>query len=283
MKLQDLPSPNQESREGAAVDMLVLHYTGMRTAQEALDRLRDPVAKASSHYVVDEDGSIYRLVPEDRRAWHAGKSRWRGQENINQRSIGIEIVNPGHEFGYRPFPRVQMEAVAELSREIIERHGIPSWNVVAHSDIAPERKQDPGELFDWGFLKEKGVGRWPSASCRLPPSLISRALSQILSWTSWVLGQAQEEAALKPSDAGPPVARMQESLRGLGYGVGVSGVFDAPTQAVVTAFQRHFRQEKVDGLWDGECRAIAEDLQRQAGRNILHPVEGRMAAAPGVR
>ena len=141
--------------------MLVLHYTGMRTGAEAIARLRDPVAKVSSHYVIEEDGRIFRLVPEDRRAAHAGASHWRGQEALNARSIGIEIVNPGHEWGYRPFPALQMAAVCELCLGILGRHGIPPRNVVAHSDIAPDRKEDPGELFDWEGLARNGVGLWP--------------------------------------------------------------------------------------------------------------------------
>lgn len=154
-------SPNFDSREGQPIDMLVLHYTGMRTGLEALSRLTDPAAKVSAHYVVEEDGRVFALVAEDMRAWHAGLSHWRGHTNINQRSIGIEIVNPGHEFGYRPFPAVQMQAVTALCLDILARHPIPARNVVGHSDIAPTRKEDPGELFDWHGLSRAGVGLWP--------------------------------------------------------------------------------------------------------------------------
>jgi len=140
--------------------MLVLHYTGMQSAAAALARLCDPAAKVSSHYVVDEDGTVHALVEEDRRAWHAGVSYWRGDVGLNDRSIGIEIVNPGHEWGYRAFPAAQMAAVAELCRGIVARHGVPARNVVAHSDIAPDRKQDPGELFDWRYMAAAGVGVW---------------------------------------------------------------------------------------------------------------------------
>ncbi|MDD2704978.1 MAG: N-acetylmuramoyl-L-alanine amidase [Acidocella sp.] len=153
------PSPNIDAREGA-VSFLVLHYTGMPTAQSAIDLLCSPAAKVSSHYVVDEDGTVYRLVDEADRAWHAGISYWRGVRMLNDASIGIEIVNPGHEWGYRPFPAVQMEAVVELCRGILARHAIPARNVVAHSDIAPNRKQDPGELFDWRGLAAQGIGVW---------------------------------------------------------------------------------------------------------------------------
>jgi len=160
--VKEAPSPNQDDRPGL-IDMLVLHYTGMRSAAEAIDRLRDPAARVSSHYVVEEDGQIWQLVPEDRRAWHAGVSFWRGHSVLNDRSIGIEIVNPGHEWGYRPFPALQMAAVCDLCLGILSRHPIPARNVVAHSDIAPDRKQDPGELFDWPGLAANGVGVWPAA------------------------------------------------------------------------------------------------------------------------
>ncbi len=143
--------------------MLVLHYTGMRSGAEAIARLRDPAAKVSCHYVVEEDGRILRLVPDARRAAHAGVSHWRGHAALNARSIGIEIVNPGHEWGYRAFPALQMAAVCELCLDILGRHPIPPRNVVGHSDIAPDRKQDPGELFDWQGLAANGVGLWPGA------------------------------------------------------------------------------------------------------------------------
>ena len=160
--LIEASSPNQDDRPaGAPIDMLVLHYTGMRTGAEAIARLRDPAAKVSSHYVVEEDGRIFRLVPEHRRAAHAGVSHWRGHAALNARSIGIEIVNPGHEWGYRDFPALQMAAVCDLCLDIIGRHAIPARNVVGHSDVAPDRKQDPGELFDWEGLAANGVGLWP--------------------------------------------------------------------------------------------------------------------------
>jgi N-acetylmuramoyl-L-alanine amidase len=158
--MTDVPSPNQDERP-CAIDMLVLHYTGMQSCQAAVERLCDPAAKVSSHYVVDEDGTVYRLVPEARRAFHAGVSYWRGRRVLNDPSIGIEIVNPGHEWGYRPFPPEQMAAVRKLCLGILSRHAIPAGNVVGHSDIAPTRKQDPGELFDWRGLAEAGIGLWP--------------------------------------------------------------------------------------------------------------------------
>lgn len=160
MKRHD--SPNHDERPpGTPIDMLVLHYTGMASARAALDRLCDPAARVSSHYVVEEDGLVWSLAPEARRAWHAGVSFWRGHRTLNDRSVGIEIVNPGHEWGYRPFPALQMEAVCDLCLDILARHPIPARNVVGHSDIAPDRKQDPGELFDWEGLARNGVGLWP--------------------------------------------------------------------------------------------------------------------------
>jgi N-acetylmuramoyl-L-alanine amidase len=155
------PSPNHDARpHGAPVDHLVLHYTGMVSAAAALARLCDPAARVSAHYLIDEDGMVYALVDEAPRAWHAGVSYWRGARALNDRSIGIEIVNPGHEHGYRPFPDAQMAAVATLSRAILGRHPVPARNVVAHSDIAPDRKQDPGELFPWAWLATQGTGAW---------------------------------------------------------------------------------------------------------------------------
>jgi N-acetylmuramoyl-L-alanine amidase len=153
------PSPNFDARTGG-VAFLVLHYTGMQSAEAALERLCDPSAKVSAHYVVDEDGTVYALVEEGKRAWHAGVSFWRGVSGLNDASIGVEIVNPGHEFGYRVFAPAQMRAVTALCQGILARHPIPARNVVGHSDIAPNRKQDPGELFDWKGLAAAGVGVW---------------------------------------------------------------------------------------------------------------------------
>lgn len=162
MKITDRPSPNFDGRENRAVEMLVLHYTGMRSAAEALDRLCTKGTKVSAHYVIDEDGTAYRLVDESNRAWHAGVARWRGHSDINHRSIGIELVNPGHEFGYRDFPPRQIESLIPLCKEILKRHSIPPRNVVGHSDIAPSRKEDPGEKFPWEHLAKNGIGLWPS-------------------------------------------------------------------------------------------------------------------------
>ena len=162
MKFLERPSPNHDARpDGLAVDILLLHYTGMTSGEAALARLCDPAAKVSAHYCIDEDGSVSRLVPEARRAWHAGAGHWAGAGDINARSIGIELVNPGHEFGYRAFPEAQMTALMALARDILARHPIPAARVLGHSDVAPLRKEDPGELFDWQGLAAAGIGLWP--------------------------------------------------------------------------------------------------------------------------
>ncbi|HYZ21253.1 MAG TPA: N-acetylmuramoyl-L-alanine amidase [Rhodopila sp.] len=219
----DRPSPNFDERR-APVDMLILHYTGMQTAQGAIDRLRDPAAQVSSHYVVDEDGTVLRLVPEDKRAWHAGVSHWRGHNALNARSIGIEIVNPGHEWGYRPFPALQMAAVCDLCLVILSRHAIPARNVVAHSDVAPDRKEDPGELFDWRGLAENGVGLWPQDVPDLGTG-----------------GAIRDAVSLRP---------VRAALNEIGYRVAPEGALDPALATVVRAFQRHWRPEGVTGQVD---------------------------------
>ena len=175
MRRVDRPSPNHDARDGVAIDTLVLHYTGMTSAGAALDRLCDPAAKVSAHYTIDEDGTIYAMVPEDRRAWHAGVSHWAGATNINARSIGIELVNPGHEFGYRGFAEEQVAALITLCHSILMRHAIPSARVLGHSDVAPARKEDPGELFPWARLAKAGIGLWPQGiSSELGPEALHR-------------------------------------------------------------------------------------------------------------
>ncbi len=216
MHMIDTPSPNFDVR-ALPVTMLVLHYTGMQDAAGALARLTDPAAKVSAHYVVDEDGTIHRLVAEEHRAWHAGRSHWRGVTDINSASIGIEIINPGHEWGYRAFPDAQIEALIPLVHEIKERHAITRGNVVGHSDIAPTRKQDPGELFPWGRL----------ARLRLALPRPARNLMD----PGW-------------SDGGFLLA-----LERFGYDV-------SDPDAAVVAFQRRFRPEVIDGIVDGECRML---------------------------
>lgn len=227
MEMRDRPSPNFDDRPGAGTaDMLILHYTGMKTAQEALDRLCDPAAKVSAHYLIDEDGTVWRLVDEAKRAWHAGVSSWRGRSDINAASIGIELVNPGREFGYRPFPKAQMAVLTELARAILTRHRILARQVLGHSDVAPLRKQDPGEFFDWASLGKAGIGLWPDFAQAASAPATTRAL--------------------------------QEALARIGYACPASGVLDDETKAVVTAFQRHFRAERCDGVPDAETgRRIA--------------------------
>lgn len=233
--MRDRPSPNHDERPvGQPVDLLILHYTGMRDAKAALDRLCDPAAKVSAHYLIEEDGAVWRLVPEARRAWHAGVSFWDGARDINARSIGIELVNPGHEFGYHPFPEPQMQALERLCHEILARYkAISPARVLGHSDVAPARKQDPGELFDWARLAAAGIGLFPrpdAAPC------------------DWTAGQ------------------LQAALGAYGYDVAPSGTLDPATRDVLIAFQRHFRPQDCAGRADAESCGRLADLLRQAGR-----------------
>ena len=179
LTIRELPSPNFDARPDVPIDMLILHYTGMQTAQDAIDRLRDPLARVTSHYVVDEDGAVLRLVPEELRAWHAGVSYWRGHTVLNDRSIGIEIVNPGHEWGYRDFPVLQLAAVCDLCLEICARHPIPARNIVAHSDVAPDRKEDPGERFPGQDFAKNGVGIWPEHDAAGAAGDVRAALAEV--------------------------------------------------------------------------------------------------------
>jgi N-acetylmuramoyl-L-alanine amidase len=223
-----VPSPNFNERVGGPPDMILLHYTGMQSGEAALERLTSAESKVSSHYVVFEDGRIVQCVPEDMRAWHAGASYWAGETDINSRSIGVEIVNPGHEFGYTEFPRRQIAAVIALCKGIIARRGpIHADRVLAHSDVAPSRKQDPGEKFPWELLADSGIGHWVRAA---PLNV--------------------QGMTIAPGERGDSVARLQRMLHGYGYGVDETGVYDDKTRDVVTAFQRHFRQARVDGVAD---------------------------------
>lgn len=258
------PSPNCDSREGQQVDMLVLHYTDMATAKEALERLCDPAAKVSAHYLVEEDGNVHALVAEEMRAWHAGVSAWRGNTNINQRSIGIEIANPGHRLGYRPFPKPQMEAVAALCKEILSRHDIPARNIVAHSDVAPTRKKDPGELFDWKWLAGLGVGLWPEEQYnnRISTLGIVGNTVQLMSWVlldmPWyfisniplVKSLSKNHIAIRLIDS---YDKIQTALAQYGYDCPQTGILDEMTKQVILAFQRHFFPARLTGVWDREC------------------------------
>ncbi len=228
------PSPNHDARL-LPVDMILLHYTGMEDAQAALDRLCDPAAKVSSHYLIHEDGKIVQLVPEALRAWHAGVSSWRGVTDINSCSVGIEIVNPGHDFGYPDFPKVQVVATIALCHDIIARHKIPAARILAHSDVAPARKNDPGEKFPWDDLAAAGIGIWLDPTEVIPGP------------------------ELDPGDRGEVITKLQESLAEFGYGVGITGDYDKATTDAVTAFQRHFRPSRVDGFAD---HSTIETLKR---------------------
>lgn len=209
-------SPNFDERK-LPISMLVLHYTGMPDAQSAIDWLANPESKVSAHYVVTEAGEVIRMVAETKRAWHAGRSWWRGISDINSASIGVEIVNPGHEWGYRDFPDAQIDALIPLMHEIIQRHGITRGNVVGHSDVAPDRKVDPGELFPW----------WRLARLRLAlPRPTKHLMDPLWSDSAFML-----------------------ALERFGYDI-------KEPEAAVRAFQRRFRPEMMDGIIDGECRAI---------------------------
>lgn len=213
-------SPNCNERK-LPISMVVLHYTGMRTMQEALDRLCDPAAEVSAHYLIDEDGTVIRLVPEEKRAWHAGRSYWRGITDVNSASIGIEMVNPGHEFGYRPFTEAQMESLIPLLSSIMARHNIDPANVVGHSDVAPARKQDPGELFDWELLARYGLA----------------------------LPTPRPRIRLLHENPGA----FYLSLERFGYEV-------TDGRAAIAAFQRRFRPRIIDGELDGEVGALLFEL-----------------------
>ena len=217
--------------------MLILHYTGMADATTALQRLCAADSGVSAHYVVCEDGRIVQCVAEARRAWHAGVSAWDDVTDVNSHSIGIEIVNPGHELGYVDFPSRQIEAVVALCRDILARHAVRQDRVLAHSDIAPVRKQDPGEKFPWRVLFDAGVGLW------VAPEPIEEG-----------------STALAPGARGKETSDLQADLRRYGYAIEVTGVFDDATEQVVRAFQRHFRPARVDGQADGSTRATLARL-----------------------
>lgn len=223
---QELPSPNRDARPaGARVALLVLHYTGMQSAAAAIARLTDPAAKVSAHYVIDTDGAVLALVPEACRAWHAGVAGWGDIRDVNGQSIGIELVNPGHDWGYRPFPAVQIAALVELGRAILARHGLPPRAVVGHSDVAPARKIDPGELFPWAGLARQGLGLWPDACGPVAPDM---------------------GAAL-------------EGLRGIGFRPDLP---DTTPAKVIAAFQRHWRPGRIDGRLDAETMGLIAAVHR---------------------
>ena len=231
----DRPSPNVGPRQAVDdtvhVRHLIVHYTGMQSCGHALDRLCDKIAKVSAHYLIDEAGAVYRLVPEDMRAWHAGVSFWNGLRDLNSTSIGIELVNPGHDYGYRAFPSAQLDTFTALVREIMERHGIDPANVLGHSDVAPGRKTDPGELFPWKEMAALGIGEWPNN-----PEPMN--------------GVADQTAALK-------------QLSAIGYAVPLSlelgaDILHAEAGAadVIAAFQCHYRPARINGALDPETGGL---------------------------
>jgi N-acetylmuramoyl-L-alanine amidase len=231
-----VPSPNHGERRGRRPDMLILHYTGMARERDALQRLCSPDSEVSAHYFVFESGESAQLVPEARRAWHAGTAFWGGDTDINSSSIGIEIANPGHEGGLPPFPPQQIAGVIALARDVIARWSIRPERVLAHSDVAPGRKLDPGELFPWQQLHRAGIGHW------IDPAPIRNGRT---------VGRG---------DHGVAVEALQAMFTLYGYGVPTTGTFDAETEDVVAAFQRHFRPERIDGIADSSTVATLRAL-----------------------
>lgn len=235
----DALSPNVNPRpEGAAIDLVILHYTGMEDGPSAIKRLRDPEARVSCHYVVEEDGRVFRLAEERMRAWHAGVSFWAGITDVNSRSIGIEIVNGGHDFGLPDYPPAQIAALIDLLSDILDRRKLHPVRVIGHSDVAPARKDDPGEKFPWTQLHAAGVAIAPKIEEQSRLSIYAPGVE----------------------DAG--VAGVQQALAGIGYGVTVTGVLDDATQCVVRAFQRRFRQDCIDGALDLQTLALIAEVER---------------------
>jgi N-acetylmuramoyl-L-alanine amidase len=231
------PSPNHgERKDGRRPTLLVLHYTGMPDAGEALQWLANPISQVSAHYFVFEDGRVLQMVPEGRRAWHAGISSWDGEDDVNSSSIGIEIANPGHPGGLPAFPETQIASVTALAKDIVTRWRMSPDHVLAHSDVAPGRKLDPGEAFPWRRLHEEGVGHWVS------PAPVS------------------DGRFFARGDRGMPVEALQAMLAMYGYTVRISGLFDEDTEKVVAAFQRHFRPERVDGVADASTITTLRNL-----------------------
>jgi N-acetylmuramoyl-L-alanine amidase len=252
-------SPNHNERSnGVLPDMIVLHYTGARDTEAAIRHLCTPGSEASAHYVVLQDGHIIQLVPESRRAWHAGVSSWAGETDVNSRSIGVEIANPGHEHGYPEFPRRQVAAVTALCRSILTRHDVPADKVLAHSDVAPARKVDPGEKFAWKLLAQSGIGLW------VKPVPITQG------GPIYVLGETD-----------PVIDEVQRLLARFGYGVIATGYLDGTTRDAVAAFQRHFRPMRIDGVVDVSTVATLRALIAGRDARLASPASRQVTYAPG--
>ena len=253
MQIHSSPSPNFDQRK-YRLDMLVLHYTGMETGGAALARMRDPAAKVSAHYMLWEDGRVDQLVDAADRAWHAGVSSWQGDEDLNSRSIGIEIVNGGHDFprpdgALPPYPQTQIDALIELCHLILADHDIPQTRIVGHSDIAPSRKQDPGEHFPWERLARAGIGIWPDVEGTQNTGIDGKGLT--------------------PGETGASVRQMQKFLAEIGYGLPVNGTYDELTEAVVRAFQRRWLPERLSGT---------ADIQTLRRIDVIHALYGASAS-----
>ena len=237
LRIEQRPSPNFNERR-AEVDILLLHYTGMASCDAALSRLCDPASEVSCHYVITQSGQLIQLVEERQRAWHAGQGTWQGRGDINSRSIGVEICNGGHEFGSPPFPARQIAAVIALCHDILRRWPIAKTHILAHSDIAPTRKRDPGERFPWGRLAQAGLGHWVAPS------------------------RVHGTTKLGPGASGAKIAELQSKLADYGYELAVTGDYDAATLAVVQAFQRHFYPIRCDGIADAPTFATLNRLMK---------------------
>ncbi len=235
MNIVQSPSPNYDERQ-LPITLLVLHYTGMESGAAALKHMCTEQSKVCAHYMVSEEGAVHQLAAEKSRAWHAGVSSWNGESDINSASIGIEIVNGGHDYGLPNFPKAQIGVVISLCKSILARHDISTFNVLAHSDIAPERKQDPGEKFPWQQLAQNGIGYWPEVKT------------------------SDTRVLFENNSRDRGIAVLQSGLGFLGYGIEITGVLDARSQSVVSAFQRRYRPRKIDGQFDVQTIEILTHL-----------------------
>ena len=238
-----VPSPNLGPRKtDLRPSLLMLHYTGMESGVAALALLTNPLSEVSCHYIVWDDGRIFQLVPEAARAWHAGRGSWKGETDINSHSIGIEIVNGGHSYGLPPYPAIQIEAVINLCKDIMARHAIPACNVLAHSDTAPTRKEDPGEHFPWQTLAASGIGLWPASDVAPSPALPS----------------------YQQGDEGQPVRALQALLAMIGYPVQITGVYDELTTSIIRAVQRRYCPDTITGAADPATLAVLKGLAQSS-------------------